>query len=247
MLKTQELGEADLIVSLLAEHRGKVRGVAPSARRSRRRFGGVLEPMTRVRAVWREKVGRDLDRIERLECIRSYAEMQADPVKQSACAILSEIAELFPREGEADTNAFRLLGAVLDALEGGQHPWIVVRYFELWTLQLHGLLPDLDACAGCSAPLSGYGPRWATAGAGLRCAGCGIDPDHESRRLRGSDREFILRVRKSAPQEVSVEPRRVGPGSALETLLRGTLECYAERRFRTYRHLRRMLQEESSR
>ena len=40
VLTTQELGEADLIVTLLAEHHGKVRAVARSARRSRRRFGG---------------------------------------------------------------------------------------------------------------------------------------------------------------------------------------------------------------
>ena len=55
VLTTREIGETDLIVSLLAERRGKVRGVARGARKSRKRFGGLLEPMTRVRAVWVEK------------------------------------------------------------------------------------------------------------------------------------------------------------------------------------------------
>jgi hypothetical protein len=64
VLATQELGEADLIMTLLCEHTGLVRGVAPSARKSRKRFGGTLEPMTRVRATWNGKEGRELHRIK---------------------------------------------------------------------------------------------------------------------------------------------------------------------------------------
>ena len=77
VLRTQELGEADLIVTLLTEHHGQVRAVARSARRSRRRFGGVLEPMTRVRAAWTEREGRDLHGLDEIEARRSFAEMQA--------------------------------------------------------------------------------------------------------------------------------------------------------------------------
>jgi len=50
VLGTSELGEADLIVTLLSEQHGRVRGVAASARKSRRRFGGAVDPMTRVSA-----------------------------------------------------------------------------------------------------------------------------------------------------------------------------------------------------
>ena len=32
-----------------------------------------------------------------------------------------------------------------------------LRYFEVWTLKLHGLLPDLSRCAGCEAPLGRTG------------------------------------------------------------------------------------------
>ena len=144
VLGTHELGEADLIVTLLAEHAGRVRGVATSARRSRRRFGGALEPLTRVRASWVEREGRDLHRIESLEVVRSFADMQSAPERQAAAAIVREIAVATSREGDGDPLAFRLVGAVAEALEGGLDPWVAVRYFEYWTLRLHGVLPEPD-------------------------------------------------------------------------------------------------------
>ena len=157
MLATQELGEADVIVTLLGESAGLVRGVAPSARKSRKRFGGTLEPLTRVRATWNEKQGRDLHRIETLELVRSYATMQAEPARQAACAVLAEIFRAVAREDQPEPQGFRLLGAVLDALEGGLDPFAAVRYAEYWTLRLHGVLADPSACADCGAPSRRHG------------------------------------------------------------------------------------------
>jgi DNA repair protein RecO (recombination protein O) len=144
VLDTHQLGEADLIVTLLAEHAGRVRGVATSARRSRRRFGGALEPLTRVQASWVEREGRELHRIESLDVVRSFADMQASPERQAAAAIVREIAASSSHEGDGDPRVFRLVGAVAEALEGGLDPWVAVRYFEYWTLRLHGVLPEAD-------------------------------------------------------------------------------------------------------
>ena len=114
VLDTRALGEADLIVALLTEQHGKIRAVARAARRSRRRFGGLLEPLTRVRAAWLEQEGRELHRLDELEARRSFAEMQADPLCQAACAVLTDIVSALSHEGQADPEEFRLVGAVLE-------------------------------------------------------------------------------------------------------------------------------------
>jgi DNA repair protein RecO (recombination protein O) len=237
VLRTQELGEADLIVTLLTERHGMVRGVAPHARKSRKRFGGSLEPLTRVQAAWVEKAGRELHRIEELEFRRSFAEMQAEPVRQAACAVLSEVSHAFAREGEADAKAFRLLGAALEALEAGADPWVVLRYFEYWTLRIHGLLPDLDRCGGCSTPAAGRGALRVVAGRGLLCGDCLAASGETGRRLSADDRDFMERARTSPPSEMGGRSSAARPGGALEALLRGTLESFAERSFKAYRHM----------
>ncbi|HEX5044290.1 MAG TPA: DNA repair protein RecO [Candidatus Polarisedimenticolaceae bacterium] len=235
VLATQELGEADLIVTLLGESAGLVRGVAPSARKSRKRFGGALEPLTRVRAAWNEKQGRELHRIEALDLVRSYAAMQAEPARQAACAVLAEIFRAVAREDQPEPHGFRLLGAVLDAVEGGLDPFAAVRYAEYWTLRLHGVLSDPSACADCGAPLEEAG--WASPVSGVLCPDCLRSRSVGARRLQPQDRAFLRAAAGSPPAAMQAHAAAARPGGALETLLRGGVESFVERTLRAYRHL----------
>jgi DNA repair protein RecO (recombination protein O) len=245
VLSTRALGETDLIVSLLAENHGQVRGVARSARRSRRRFGGLLEPLTHVRAVWVEKPGRELHRIEGLEGLRSFAEMQADPVRQAACAVLAEVSEVFCREGQAEKRSFKLLGAVLDGLSEGGDPWTMLRYFEYWTLRLHGVLPDVGQCGVCGRKLASRVRVRVGWRSGLHCGRCGFGEGELRRPFGSAERAFIRSAREQPPRELPARPAVARSGGGLEAFLRGTLETFAERRFRAYRYLRRVAMEPS--
>jgi DNA repair protein RecO len=49
VLRTYPFREADLLVTLFTRSEGKVRGAARAAKKSRRRFGGALEPLTYVK------------------------------------------------------------------------------------------------------------------------------------------------------------------------------------------------------
>jgi DNA repair protein RecO (recombination protein O) len=239
VLGTNELGEADLLVTLLAENAGQVRGVAASARRSRRRFGGALEPLTRVRARWVEKEGRELARIASLDLVRSYAAMQSDPAKLAACAVLAELARATTREGQADPGVFRLLGAVLEALERGTDPWVVVRYFEYWLLRLLGVLGDLGSCSRCGRPLA-RNAAWVSSHGQLRCSRCSREGGGTVRKLTAGAWSFLDAARRLPPAATDPHRGAARPGGCLEALLRGALEAFAERRFRTYRHLEAM-------
>ena len=237
VLRTHLLGEADLIVTLLAEHAGRVKGVARSARRSRKRFGGALEPLTRVSARWTEKEGRELHQLESLELLQSYAPLQADPVFQATCAVLAEIAISVSREDQPDAKSFRLLGAVLDALEAGLDRSVALRYFEYWTLRLHGLLPDLGVCGGCDRSLSPGARRLMNPGSGVYCPCCASRHGVSGKGPGKADLEFLSCAASRPPTAMGEHVRAARSGGTLERLLRGTLEVFVERAFRTYRHL----------
>lgn len=241
VLRTQPLGDADLIVTLFAAEGGKVRGVARSARRSRKRFGGALEPMTRVRLGWVEKTGRELHRIESMEIDRSFASMQADPTLQAACAVVAEMCEVFAHEGEPDRKTFDLVGAVLAALESDLDAWIGVRYFEYWLLRLHGLLPDTDRCAACDGPAGGTVLR-VEPGLGARCHSC-ADDSIQTVRLGLSDCSFLDAARGNPPEAMGAHGDASRSGGALEAFFRASLEGFTERPIRAYRHLRAMTRE----
>src|SRR6185437_9782014 len=71
VLRTYRYGEADRIVVFLTADRGKKRGVAKNASKSRRRFGAALEPLTQGRVAYVEREHRELVRLDRVEPRRS--------------------------------------------------------------------------------------------------------------------------------------------------------------------------------
>ncbi len=71
VLRTWPVHEADLIVSFFTRDYGRLKGVAKAALKSRKRFGGALEPMTLARAWFAERPRQELVRLDQLEIVRS--------------------------------------------------------------------------------------------------------------------------------------------------------------------------------
>src|SRR5258706_10659645 len=67
VLRSYPLREADLLVTLFTRAEGKVRGVARSAKKSKRRIGGALETMTYVRAFYDVRERQWLARLDASE------------------------------------------------------------------------------------------------------------------------------------------------------------------------------------
>ena len=72
VLRTWPFHEADLLVSLFTRDQGRVKGVARHAMKSRKRFGGALEPATQVLAHYTERPGQELVRLDQFEICLLY-------------------------------------------------------------------------------------------------------------------------------------------------------------------------------
>ena len=122
VLRTQKLGEADRIITLLTRHNGRVRAVAKGIRRTKSRFGGRLEPFTHVDVLIHH--GRSLDIITQAEVIRAYGTpLVSDYPKYTAGTAMLETAERFtPVEKEPAIRQFLLLIGGLRALGDALEP-----------------------------------------------------------------------------------------------------------------------------
>lgn len=162
VLRTYRYGEADCIVVFLTADRGKKRGVAKNAVKSRRRFGAALEPLTRGTATYVEREHRDLVRLDRIDPVTSPwgrgdspgrpegaaspAPGRADALGLSHLAYFAELLDEWAPEGQANERLFRLGAGVAQALREGGSADTLARYFEFWLLKLEGVHPGLDAC-----------------------------------------------------------------------------------------------------
>ena len=162
ILRTHRYGEADRIVVFITIDHGKKRGVAKNASKSRRRFGGALEPLTRGRAHYVEREGRDLVRLERIEPTRSPMQastgFESDPASVLAHAsYFAELLDEWSPENDANERLFRLGAGVGDALGRGGSMEALARYFEYWLLKLEGVYPaiaDTDVSSEAQAFLT---------------------------------------------------------------------------------------------
>ncbi|HEY1823381.1 MAG TPA: DNA repair protein RecO [Trebonia sp.] len=122
VLRTQKLGEADRIITLLTRHNGRVRAVAKGVRRTKSRFGARLEPFTHVDVMIHP--GRSLDVITQAEVIRAYGTpFVTNYPKYTAGTAMLETAERFtPVENEPAIRQFLLLIGGLRALGDAVEP-----------------------------------------------------------------------------------------------------------------------------
>jgi DNA repair protein RecO (recombination protein O) len=182
VLRTQKLGEADRIITLLTRQNGRVRAVAKGVRRTKSRFGARLEPFTHVDVMIHP--GRSLDVITQAEVIRPYgAPLAGDYPRYTAGTAMLETAERFtPIEKEPALRQFLLLIGGLRALgetgEEAKEPRLVLDAYLLRSLAVAGYAPALEECARCGAPgtpASNEGRRlvaFAVAAGGMVCASC---------------------------------------------------------------------------
>ena len=188
VLRTQKLGEADRIITILGRTSGRVRAVAKGVRRTKLRFGARLEPFTHVDLMLH--TGRSLDIITQAEVIRPYgAPLAGDYPRYTAGVAMLETAERFtPVEKEPALRQLLLLIGGLRALGDAEHaPGLVLDAFLLRSLAVAGYAPALQECARCGAPESGAQgsgaqgsalrsgrrlPAFAVAAGGMVCASC---------------------------------------------------------------------------
>ena len=168
VLRTYPLRESDLLVTLFTRLEGKVKGVARAAKKSRRRFGGALEPLTYVRAFYDDREGQELARLDSCEVIESPLATEIGYPRAVALAHVAELLDELLPDREPSDAVFRLALAVLQEL---RRPalWMPLTYFELWMTRLMGFLPELSECGACGRSLEGTRAFWHALADGLTC------------------------------------------------------------------------------
>lgn len=229
VLRTYPLREADLLVTLFTRAEGKVRGVARSAKKSKRRFGGALEPLTHVRAYYDDREGQELSRLDSCDVIDSPLASEVSYPRAVALGHVAELLDELLPDREANDAVFRLTLSVLGDLRGPD-VWMPVTYFELWLTRLMGYLPELSECIVCGRKLEGSLAFFHALADGLMCP--------EDKRLASSEMSSESRVLAAQMFRAPIESFGSAPwpkarGSDLRKFLIQTLERHIEKKLVT--------------
>jgi len=241
VLRTWPVHEADLIVSLFTRDYGRLRGVAKAALKSRKRFGGALEPMTLARAWFAERPRQELVRLDQLEIVRSPLSAPVDHTRMAVLSFFAEVIDEALPERDPQETVFRLLVSVLEQTHAVQsetvQPWMALTYFSLWMTRLMGLLPDIGHCIVCSEALHAAEVSFSSYADGLFCA---LHRNGSANALSADSWQLAQRMLKAPAAAFAAEPWTRKRGQDLRRFALQTLERHLERKLRTAEALARL-------
>jgi DNA repair protein RecO (recombination protein O) len=171
VLRSIRYGEADRILHLYTEDRGRISAMAKGVRRARSRFGGRLEPFSRVALMLHE--GRsEIMTVTGADTVASHRRLRDTAATLDAAARACDaVARLF-ETAEPHPPVYHLLCNELALLDA--HPGAATLAnqlaFRIKLLIAAGLAPQLTACASCGERehLTGF----SGAAGGVVCSAC---------------------------------------------------------------------------
>ncbi len=151
VLRTQKLGEADRIVTLLTPGRGLLRVVAKGVRRTSSKFGARLEPFMVADLQLYE--GRTLDTITQASTLGAYGpRISEDYERYRAGSVMVETAERLSEGGPAPEQYRLLIGALRTLAQGAIAPELLRDGYLLRAMAAAGWAPGFEECVRCGAP-----------------------------------------------------------------------------------------------
>jgi DNA repair protein RecO (recombination protein O) len=174
VVRTVEVGESDVVATLVTERAGKLAAVVRGARKGSRRVGGALEPVHTV-AVLLDDKGGELSTLKeaRLVRLRMAVVSNLDALEAAGVA-LRWARHLFPPR-TPEPEGWRILLELLDALDAGADaPRRHLARAGLGLLAAVGYALDLERCVSCGRPCpDGRSACIDPARGGLVCRACG--------------------------------------------------------------------------
>jgi DNA repair protein RecO (recombination protein O) len=213
-LRSIEVFETSLVVTLFTRELGKVSALAKGGRRPKSAFQGGLDLLGVSDIVVYPKASEALDLLVEAAPVERFAPLRRDLAALYAgyylAELLSELTDVHdphPRLFDAARITLRHLG---DAELRSRR----VLRFELACLRELGLMPALEACAHCGAVIEGIGESvwFGLASGGVLCDACRTGQPHVAT-VSAADLEAIRALASPGPawRELDASPARLAP------------------------------------
>jgi DNA repair protein RecO (recombination protein O) len=170
LIRHRDVGEADRIVTLFTEQRGKLSAIAKGVKRLRSKFAGGLQLFSHSQVLLAH--GRSLPVVTQVQPVAMCYHLRDDMDRYAHASYAAEMVDVLTEEGDRDPAVFELLLATLHALDAGGDMPTLVRGFELRLLTQLGYGPELVGCVSCGAEVTGSAAGFAAGQGGVVCKHC---------------------------------------------------------------------------
>ena len=150
LLRRLDYGDFDLILTFLSLERGKISLIAKAAKKSTKRFAGVLELFSLVEAVASKGKRRGLPVLQEATLISPFSTIRSDIRKTAYASYWCELLNRWVEENQKQSALYYLLKHALSQLDSGAPAAAETSIiFQMRLLHLSGHGPSLRQCGRC--------------------------------------------------------------------------------------------------
>ncbi len=154
VLRSIEYGESSKIVNLYTREFGALGVMVKGARRSHRKFGSALEPLSHISAVVYKKETRTLQLLTQAELIDDFSPIQKEFDSLFLSLSILELTNQVTYHQERNEDLFELLLDHLCGMRAATYSAIRLFYhFEVCLIDILGFKPSILACSDCGTPI----------------------------------------------------------------------------------------------
>ncbi|MEW6078915.1 MAG: DNA repair protein RecO [Thermodesulfobacteriota bacterium] len=155
ILRRLDYSEYDYILDILTRDFGKLTVIAKNAKKSKKRFAGVLELFACMEAVFAvSKSGRGMPLLKESLLTHPFAGIRCDAEKVAYASYWSEMINRWVVQGGVQSNLFPLFFHALTLLDADQASNEAISLlFQIRFMTLAGMSPELSCCRVCRKPL----------------------------------------------------------------------------------------------
>lgn len=168
ILRTNDYGESNKIITFFSRELGKFSAVARGAKKPNSRLASVSQPFTYGNFLC--TIGSGLGTVHQGEIIHSLRQIKEDIFLTAYSSYIVELTDKSTEEKKKNPFLFEMVLQTLLYINEGYDPDIIKNIFEMKMLQVLGYRPILDQCVICG---SKEGPfSFSVKEGGLICERC---------------------------------------------------------------------------
>jgi DNA repair protein RecO (recombination protein O) len=153
LLKRVAYGDFDLIPTFFSLNRGKISLMAKSAVKSKKRFGGILEPFSALQIVYTTPRGKGLPILQEASLIHPFSNIRQDMARTAHGSYMAELLYDWTEEGQGHEPLYDLFLYILGELDKPEAmAGELSILFQMRFMSISGFQPGLSACVGCGTP-----------------------------------------------------------------------------------------------
>jgi len=218
ILRTQDFGENDKLVTLISPLQGKFSCLAKGAKKLNSSFAGKLEPLNQLSLFLAR--GKNLDILSQLKVIEHNQVLKEHLELLAFSLFYLDLFENFTVPYEKSTAFYKLLLTLLSGLKKGFPRQILTLWGEIILLKLAGFFPAMEQCVNCKKNRSAY--HFSFKNGGALCQDCSR-VELESIPLKEATVKLYLFLAKTKPQALK---NRLSPPLEITEELEEVLNRY---------------------